>query len=178
VQDAEDGGDVFRPLVLLGLLSNYNKFEHRNPYRFRMEDFVNEAVSQKLVQGLGKLCASSRDQYAAIVQDHPDQSWTLSNALNSIGLGILAPIKAINPIAPADDDTKERFAALLVHNEHFAPATILTRFTDQIETPRPCLEFMILRTRIRCFVSISCPTHLARKRMGLISVPSSPSRRM
>jgi len=104
--------EVFRPFVLLGLLANYNKFEHRNPYRLRMEDFVNEAVTQKMVKGLGHLCIESRSKYTEILEDHPDTSWTVSKTLSSIGLGILAPIKAINPVAATEDDTKERFGQL------------------------------------------------------------------
>lgn len=112
MQDCTVSEDVFDPCLLLGLLANYNKFEYRNPYRLRMEDFVNEEVTQAIAKGLGKVFANTRAKYIEIVDDQPDTSWTLSNTLSSIGLGVLAPIRAINPIAQNEDETKEQFAIL------------------------------------------------------------------
>ena len=91
---------------------NYNKFEYRNPYRLRLEDFVNESTIQKIISGLGSIFAQSRQKYAAIFEDVAE-GWNLSSTLTYIGLGVLAPIKAITPAA-ASEDNKELFAALQV----------------------------------------------------------------
>ena len=50
------------------------------------------------------------------MEDLPE-GWNLSNALSYIGLGILAPIKAISPLAPPEV-SKEQFAGLLVTLSH------------------------------------------------------------
>ena len=89
---------------------NYNKFEFRNPYRLRLEDFVNETIIQKIVRGLGKVCSQSRDHYVPL-QENPNEGWTLSNALAYIGLGVLASGKSAVS-APSVEDAKEQFAAL------------------------------------------------------------------
>jgi hypothetical protein len=96
------------------LLANYNKFEYRNPYRLRLEDFVNEATIKKIVDGLAGTSLVIRKGYTEIIDDlPPDPSWSLTNTLSYIGLGVLAPIKAINPIA-APEDHKEKFGLLYV----------------------------------------------------------------
>ena len=110
IQDLESPVDVFKPFLLLGLLANYNKFEFRNPYRLRLEDFVNEGTIQQIIRGLGTICLQSRDQYVA-VQEDIDEGWTLHSTLTYIGLGILAPGKALSQ-APNVEDTKEQFATL------------------------------------------------------------------
>ena len=98
------------PFILLGLLVNYNKFEYRNPYRLRLEDFVNEATIQRIVNGLGTELAQSRNKYAEVSEDVPE-GWTLSSTLAYIGLGVLAPIKAITPTTVIED-SNEKFAIL------------------------------------------------------------------
>ncbi len=102
---------VLKPFLLLGLLANYNKFEFRNPYRLRLEDFVNEAAIVKIAQGLGIACSQSRDHYVAIQEDVAE-SWSLSNALAYISFGVLAPAKGAKPSPPKADDLKEGFAVL------------------------------------------------------------------
>ena len=105
---------AFEPFLLLGLLANYNKFEFRNPYRLRLEDFVNEKVIEKIILGFSDTCAVIRKGYTDVIDDLPvDPSWTLSSTLSYIGLGMLAPISAINPIA-APEDYKEKFGILSV----------------------------------------------------------------
>ena len=111
MQDCEKNSNTFEAFLLLGLLANYNKFEYRNPYRIRLEDFVNESVIQKVVHGLGISCSTSRDQYTAIIDDVPE-GWTLSSTLTYIGLGVLAPIKTFSPIAISTDKADEQFSAL------------------------------------------------------------------
>ena len=113
-QESDTPVRAFEPFVLLGLLANYNKFEFRNPYRLRLEDFVNEKAIEKIILGFSETCASIRKGYTEVIDDLPvDPSWTLANTLSYIGLGMLAPIKAMNPIA-APEDYKEKFGVLLV----------------------------------------------------------------
>lgn len=76
----------------------------------RFEDFVNEAIIQKIVTELGNALSRSRSKYSAVLEDVPE-GWNLSSTLTYIGLGVLAPIKAITPTV-ATDDSNERFAAL------------------------------------------------------------------
>lgn len=93
------------------MLANYNKFEFRNPYRLRLEDFVNESAIVKIVQGLGVACSQSRDYYVAIQEDIAE-GWTLSNTLAYISLGLLASAKSPVPALPKADEVKEGFAIL------------------------------------------------------------------
>lgn len=102
---------VFKPSLLLGLLVNYNKFEFRNPYRLRLEDFVNESIIQKIARGLGSACSTSRDYYLAIQED-VTESWTLGSTLAYVGLGVLAPSKGASPALTRPEDAKEAFSIL------------------------------------------------------------------
>ncbi|KAL8799552.1 MAG: hypothetical protein Q9200_007512 [Gallowayella weberi] len=117
IQDAEDPFQVFEPFLLLGLLANYNKFEFRNPYRLRLEDFVNETAIQKIILGIGAVCTRSRDYYVAIQEDI-EEGWTLSNTLKYIGLGVLAPSRSSTPTrnSPNADERKDLFSALPKHD--------------------------------------------------------------
>ncbi|MCJ1356743.1 MAG: hypothetical protein MMC33_006738 [Icmadophila ericetorum] len=110
MQDSEINSFAFEPFLLLGLLANYNKFEYRNPYRLRLEDFVNEAITHRIVYGFSKACAESRDRYTAIQEDLPE-GWNLSAALTYIGLGMLAPVK-VRPATASSEDSKEQLAGL------------------------------------------------------------------
>lgn len=110
MQDAEINSFAFEPFLLLGLLANYNKFEYRNPYRLRLEDFVNEGATHRIVYGFSKACAESRNKYTAIQEDLPE-GWNLTSALTYIGLGILAPIKA-KPSTTSSEDSKEQLGNL------------------------------------------------------------------
>ncbi|KAL8921514.1 MAG: hypothetical protein Q9208_005668 [Pyrenodesmia sp. 3 TL-2023] len=116
IQDVDTPIRVFEPFLLLGLLANYNKFEFRNPYRSRLEDFVNDAAIQKIIQGFGAVCCRSRDQYVAIQEDIAE-GWTLSSTLKYIGLGVLAPSRSSTPTptlasAPSTEDGRDPFATL------------------------------------------------------------------
>ncbi|MCJ1408072.1 hypothetical protein MMC19_002145 [Ptychographa xylographoides] len=126
IQDSDTIIRAFEPFLLLGILVNYNKFEYRNPYRLRLEDFVNESTIQKIISGLGSIFAQSRQKYAAIFEDVAE-GWNLSSTLTYIGLGVLAPIKAITPAA-ASEDNKELpgpEAAVLLATYDFANANKL-----------------------------------------------------
>ncbi|KAI4135251.1 MAG: hypothetical protein LQ341_005904, partial [Variospora aurantia] len=114
IQDLDTPSHIFEPFLLLGLLANYNKFEFRNPYRSRLEDFVNEAAIQKIIRGFGAVCSRSRDKYVAIQEDI-EEGWTLSSTLKYIGLGVLAPSRSSTPTPnpPSNTEgTKDPFAIL------------------------------------------------------------------
>lgn len=111
IQDSDMSDRTFKPFVLLGLLANYNKFESQNPYRLRLEDFVNEGTIQKVIRSIGATCAASRSKYVEIQDDIPE-GWSLSSTLGMFGLGAIAP--GTKTTAPAIDPeaAKEMFAIL------------------------------------------------------------------
>ncbi|KAF2689655.1 DUF1741-domain-containing protein [Lentithecium fluviatile CBS 122367] len=111
IQDCEDSVHVLPAFYLLGLLVNYNKFEFQNPYRLRLDDFVNDAIIQKIVTSFGDTCIRLRDAYVAVQDDMPE-AWTLGSTLNYFGLGMLAP--ASRPATPTlgPEETKSLFVAL------------------------------------------------------------------
>ncbi|CAG8979118.1 hypothetical protein HYALB_00000251 [Hymenoscyphus albidus] len=135
VQDSEDNARAFTPFTLLGLLANYNKFEFQNPYRLRLDDFVNEGTIQKIIRSVGYTCSETRVKYIAIQDDLPE-AWSISNTLSMIGLGAMAP-GAKKPAQPALDPevAKEMFsklpsneAAVLLATYDFAHANKLFCF--------------------------------------------------
>lgn len=111
VQDSENTSRAFEPFTLLGLLANYNKFEFQNPYRLRLDDFVNEGTIQKIIRSVGLTCATSRNRYVAIQEDLPE-GWSFTTALGMLGLGSVAP--GAKPTTPTIDPevAKEMFAKL------------------------------------------------------------------
>ncbi|KAL8955859.1 MAG: hypothetical protein Q9193_006434 [Seirophora villosa] len=114
IHDLDTPIHIFEPFLLLGLLANYNKFEFRNPYRSRLEDFVDGATIQQIIRGFGALCSQSRDKYVAIQEDI-QEGWTLSSTLKYIGLGVLAPSRSSTPTPnppSRTEDTKDPFALL------------------------------------------------------------------
>ncbi|KAM0451672.1 hypothetical protein ACHAPV_009820 [Trichoderma viride] len=90
IQSSEQPDQDLEPFTLLGILANYNKFEFQNPYQLRLNDFVNEAVIQKVVRCIGNACQTLRSDYVDIQEDLPE-GWTLSSTLNMIGLGVISP---------------------------------------------------------------------------------------
>ncbi|OJD23685.1 hypothetical protein ACJ73_04963 [Blastomyces percursus] len=111
VHDSDTRTQIFEPFVLLGLLSNYNKFEFQNPYQLRLDDFVNESTIQKIVNGAGATCTALRNGYVAVQDDLP-KGWNLSSTLAFFGLGVLASSsrRAKTPLTP--EEAKARFGAL------------------------------------------------------------------
>ena len=111
-QDCDNSTDILPALYLLGLLANYNKFEFQNPYRLRLEDFVNDAIIQDMIACLGTTCTKLRDAYVAVQDDMPE-GWTLGSTLSYIGLGALAPIsRPASPVPPPLDEAKPLFAGM------------------------------------------------------------------
>ena len=152
VQDSETTAQCLEPFALLGLLANYNKFEFQNPYKVRLDDFVNESVIKKIVLCIGATCALARDKYVAIQDDLPDE-WSLGSTLAIVGLGSLVPGR--KPTAPVltSEEAKVKFTALYdtpnpYHNNSLSIVTDLglkLAFSSQPTT---------LRMRISSSVSI------------------------
>jgi len=120
VQDSESSVQCLEPFALLGLLANYNKFEFQNPYRIRMDDFVNETIIQKILYCIGTTCTMTRDKYIAIQDDSPEE-WSIGNTLAAVGLGSLLPGRKPSVPVLTPDEAKLKFTALYVTPE------ILTR---------------------------------------------------
>ena len=111
IQDSDTTSRAFDPFSLLGLLANYNKFEFQNPYRLRLDDFVNEGTIQKIIRSVGQTCLVSRGKYVAVQEDLPE-GWSISTTLNMIGLGGIAPgAKTAAPVLDPEV-AKEIFAQL------------------------------------------------------------------
>jgi hypothetical protein len=111
IQDSDTNSRAFEPFTLLGLLANYNKFEFQNPYRLRLDDFVNEGTIQKIIGSVGQTCSVSRGKYVAVQEDLPE-GWSISTTLNMIGLGGIAPgAKTAAPVLDPEV-AKEMFALL------------------------------------------------------------------
>jgi hypothetical protein len=110
VQETELASQTAEPFILLGLLANYNKFEFQNPYRLRLDDFVNDSAIKKIAQGVGHACCAARDQYIAVQQDLPE-GWSFSSTLSYIGLGLFAGRRS-STSPPGEDEAKALFNAL------------------------------------------------------------------
>lgn len=111
VQESEDPSQDVEALVLLGLLANYNRFEFQNPYRMRLDDFVNDTIIKKIVNSIGDTCRTIRDSYVAVQDDTPT-GWNVTNTLSYIGLGALRPgARSATPVL-SEDAMRARFAEL------------------------------------------------------------------
>jgi hypothetical protein len=104
--------DAAQPLLLAGLLANYNKFETYNPYHARFADFVNHDTIVQICKSIESTCVFLRDQYVAIQDDVPE-AWSIGGTLSYIGLGALAGAKPAVPV-PTEDEMKAKFAEQLV----------------------------------------------------------------
>lgn len=112
IQDTESTPQIFEPFTLVGLLSNYNKFEFQNPYQLRLNDFVNEDTIQKIIRSTGLTCQTLRAQFIDVQDDLPE-GWTWSSTLNLIGLGAItgSPRPEKKPVYDAET-TKRMFSEL------------------------------------------------------------------
>lgn len=115
IQDCEVNTRVLPAFYLLGLLVNYNKFEFQNPYRLRLDDFVNDAIIHKIIVSFGETCVKLRDAYIAVQDDMPE-GWSLGSTLNYFSLGLLAPASTSRPVTPTPnaEESKSLFATLYV----------------------------------------------------------------
>lgn len=112
IQDCDGltgAGDAF---ALLGLLSNYNKFEFQNPYQLRIGSFVNEKAIKVIVTAIGEACQEMRAEYLHVQDDTPE-GWTLSSALGMVGLSSIASgPKALPRIVQDEEAAKQLFSTL------------------------------------------------------------------
>ncbi|KAL1631763.1 hypothetical protein SLS56_004282 [Neofusicoccum ribis] len=133
VQDSESSVEISEPFILLGLLANYNKFEFQNPYRLRLDDFVNDVAIKKTVQCVGNTCRDLRDKYVSVQDDTPE-AWSIGTALSYVGLGALTGSRPASP-APTPEEAQSLFttlpgpeAAILLSAYDFANANKLFCF--------------------------------------------------
>ncbi|KAK5136033.1 hypothetical protein LTR08_004287 [Meristemomyces frigidus] len=110
------------PLLLTGLLANYNKFEVHNPYRVRFADLINDDTMENVVESIAWTCTLLRSRYIAIQDDTP-VGWSVSGTLSYVGLGVLAGAKPALPVL-TEEQQRDLFA------EQPAPesATLLTLY--------------------------------------------------
>lgn len=101
VHQLESPLQASEPLLLTGLLANYNKFEIHNQYRVRFADFVNEETMTKVVQSLAWTSTLLLERYVAILDDTPS-TWTIGGTLSYVGLGSLAGTKPAAPVLTED----------------------------------------------------------------------------
>ncbi|KAI9892093.1 MAG: hypothetical protein M1814_001799 [Vezdaea aestivalis] len=142
IQDSEILQQVETPFALLGLLVNYNKFEFQNPYRMRLDDFVNEKVIQKIVADIGHVCARERDQYVALQEDLPE-GWAtgITNTLSSLTLGVFAggskqapQSSSAEPVADGFTRLPSPHSAILLGTYDFANANKLFCFNLVVQS--------------------------------------------
>ncbi|THY62382.1 DUF1741-domain-containing protein [Aureobasidium pullulans] len=125
IHDLEDPLEAAQPLLLAGLLANYNKFETYNPYHVRFADFVNQETIIQICKSIEGTCVYLRDQFVAIQDDVPE-AWSIGGTLSYIGLGALAGAKPAVPV-PTEDEMKAKFAEQSVYLS-FAPGIQLIMY--------------------------------------------------
>ncbi|KAK4701231.1 hypothetical protein P7C70_g5010, partial [Phenoliferia sp. Uapishka_3] len=62
---------AFESALLLGILANFRKYEARNPYLVRIEDFVDEVVMRRIIGVVTAICTQTRQLYTSITDDEP-----------------------------------------------------------------------------------------------------------
>ena len=173
IQDSDTTSRAFGPFTLLGLLANYNKFEFQNPYRLRLDDFVNEGIIRKIIKSVGHTCTNIRGEYVKVQDDLPD-GWTITNTLSMIGLGAIAPGGKPVPQAIDPEVAKNMIMKLYVLSGEYLPLELTGNVDPAMK--RPCfLQHTTLLMRTNCSALISSP-YLTRV-LNPPSVAFYPSRR-
>jgi len=108
VHQLESPLQAAEPLLLTGLLANYNKFEVHNQYRVRFSDFINDETMISVVESVAWNCTLLRERYI-IIQDDSPAVWSMAGTLSYVGLGTLAGAKPAPPVL-SEDKQKELFA--------------------------------------------------------------------
>lgn len=155
IQDCEDSTQVLPAFYLLGLLVNYNKFEFQNPYRLRLDDFVNDAIIQKIITSFGETCVILRDAYVAVQDDMPE-GWSLGSTLNYFGLGLLAPASRPSTPTPTAEESKSMFATLYVDFAHNETCSLTAPSGLGLKSAYSC-QRTISPMPTRSFASTLCP---------------------
>lgn len=101
------------PLLLTGLLANYNKFEVHNQYQTRFSDFVNDETMRAIVESVSWTCTLLRERYIAVQDDTP-AGWSLGGTLSYVGLGALAGAKPAAPVL-TEEQQRELLLQQYVH---------------------------------------------------------------
>ena len=101
------------PLLLTGLLANYNKFEVHNQYRIRFSDFVHDPTMKSIIESASWTCNLLRERYIAIQDDTPT-GWSISGTLSYVGLGGLTGAKPTMPTL-TEDQQRELFSEQYVY---------------------------------------------------------------
>lgn len=96
ISELETHLDAAEPLMLAGLLANYNKFEMQNQYGARFADLANVMTMTSVVESVAATCVVLRERYVAIQDDSP-AGWSVSGTLSYVGLGVLTGTKATTP---------------------------------------------------------------------------------
>ncbi|KFY82241.1 hypothetical protein V500_10697 [Pseudogymnoascus sp. VKM F-4518 (FW-2643)] len=180
IQDTDSTTRTFEPFTLLGLLANYNKFEFQNPYRLRLEDFVNKAAIQKIITSTGATCSRLRTKYVAVQNDLPE-GWSLASAFGMLGLGGLIGAK---PAAPVIDPeaAKKMFAELpgaeaavllatydFVHANKLFCFNLVTLEVENKQAEPPIASFISLTSYLLEHAYISARTSLYA-RLNLLTI--------
>lgn len=151
VQDSELSGEISEPFILLGLLANYNKFEFQNPYRLRLDDFVNDVAIKKTVQCVGNTCRDLRDRYVAVQDDTPE-AWSIGTALSYVGLGALTGSRPASP-APSPEEAQSLFTTLYVTSQFQLMKIKLTITAGLVRMPPFSFPPMTSQTQTNCSAS-------------------------
>lgn len=85
ITESEEDHVIQRAVLLLSLLANYDRFEMRNPYRVRLEDFANAQVMQRIVLTIATLLRQARDEYVDVQPDVPE-AWSMGSRLSLLGI--------------------------------------------------------------------------------------------
>jgi hypothetical protein len=109
---------LFESYLLLGLLSHYRKYEARNPYLARLEDFVDLNLMAKMIQVVTQVCEETRGSYTTLVDDVPPG---FVASLTSLFLGGLELVRGgfslALPSAPVDSTGKGKGKEVLKEGE-------------------------------------------------------------
>ncbi|KAH9824984.1 hypothetical protein DFH28DRAFT_1077448 [Melampsora americana] len=95
VSDPRTISMTFDGVLLLGLLANFRRFESRNPYLVRMEDYVDEKAMERIITLSVLALADVRSGYMSVQEEGT------SSILGNV-MGALSLIKPSNPIPPSE----------------------------------------------------------------------------
>lgn len=110
IADEDSRRYAFEGTLLLGLLSNYRKFETRNPYLVRMEDLVDDNVMLSMIDAVAASASNCRDRYTQLTADDAAPSFvaSLSSLVLSISITDLWRQGFALPPPPASRKGKEK----------------------------------------------------------------------